>query len=199
MLPRAWLISLQQIFSHMQNALKILENSKGKSAGIFVDDANLFYVQKDVGWEVDWQKLKDFLNTYVTISLSRYYMGTPVTGKALLDSERVKLDRKEAGFVVVTKPLKKIYIDHEKQNFKNKCNFDVEIAFDIARNIANLDVVIVVSGDSDLLESKNFCLEHHKKFLVMCFEKRVAWEIWRIHHIFFEDIKEYIIKNKPRW
>jgi len=55
-----------------------------------------------------------------------------------------------------------------------------------------LDLLIIVSGDSDFIEAKNFCLEKRKSFLMMCFEKRVAWEIKRIHHIFFEDIKNFI-------
>jgi len=30
--------------------LQILEKFKGKTAGIFVDEANLFYSQKSLGW-----------------------------------------------------------------------------------------------------------------------------------------------------
>ena len=93
-----------------------------------------------------------------------------------------------------TKPLKKIYLDDKKMDFKNKCNFDVEIAFDIARIIEKLDSIIIVSGDSDFLEAKNFCIEKGKDFLMICFEERVAWEIRRIYHLFFEDIKEIVKK-----
>ena len=121
-------------------------------------------------------------------------MGMPFEGKARLDNERIKKELEEINFKVVTKPLKKIYLNHQKEKFKYKCNFDVEIAFDITRNIKDLDLVIIVSGDSDFLEAKNFCLERGKSFMMMCFEERVAWEIRRIYHIFFEDIKEFIKK-----
>ena len=37
--------------------LKILEEFKGKLTGIFVDEANLFYIQKEVGWKISYEKL----------------------------------------------------------------------------------------------------------------------------------------------
>lgn len=178
-----------------QKYLEILKKFKGKRAGIFIDDANLFYIQKELGWKIDWMKLKDFLSRYLKPTLFTYYLGMPASGKARLENEGIKTELEEIGFKVITKTLKKIYIDNQKQEFKHKCNFDVEIAFDIARNIDKLDLVIIMSGDSDFLEAKNFCLENRKSFLVMCFERRVAWEIRRIYHIFLEDIKEYIKKR----
>lgn len=178
----------------MQKYLKILEKFKNKSAGIFVDDANLFYIQKKVGWKVDLLKLKEFLRQYVKLVICRYYMGMPPDGKARLENEEIKKEVEGVGFEVKTKPLKKIYLDSKKLDFKHKCNFDVEIAFDISRNIKKLDLVIIVSGDSDFLETKNFCLENNKGFMVMCFEERVAWEIRKIYHVFFEDIKKFIKK-----
>ena len=98
-------------------------------------------------------------------------------------------------FLVKTKPLKKIYVDDERKEFKYKCNFDVEMALDVARLIEKLDVVVIISGDSDFLAVKDFCIERKKDFLIMCFEKRVPWEIRKIHHIFFEEIRNAVQKN----
>ncbi|MCG2685769.1 hypothetical protein L6258_00170 [Candidatus Parcubacteria bacterium] len=47
-----------------------------------------------------------------------------------------------------------------------------------------------------LKEIKNFALEHNKTFMALCFERLVAWEIRRVHHIFFEDIREFVEKKK---
>jgi len=174
--------------------LNILENNKNKKTGIFVDDANLFYIQRRVGWKIDWLKLKNFLKGYVNLMVCQYYIGMPPEGKARLENERIKKELEEINFKVITKQLKKIYLNDRKVDFEYKCNFDVEIAFNIARDINQLDFVIIVSGDSDFLEAKNFCLEKGKSFAIMCFEERVAWEIRRIHHLFFEDIKEFIEK-----
>jgi len=175
-------------------ALDILENNKNKRTGIFIDDANLFYIQRKLNWKIDWLKFKNFLEKYLKLKICRYYMGMPFDGTARLKNERIKEELEQINFEVITKTLKKIYLDNQKSDFKYKCNFDVEIAFDIARSIKNLDFIIIVSGDSDFLEAKNFCLGKQKTFAIICFEKRVAWEIRRIHHIFFEDIKEFIKK-----
>ncbi len=114
--------------------------------------------------------------------------------KKYTPNERIKKELEQIGFQIIAKPLKKIYLDDKKDEFKNKCNCDVEISFDIARNIDKIDIVIIMSGDSDFLEAKNFCLENKKHFLIMCFEKRAPWEFRRIHHIFFEDIQDFIKK-----
>lgn len=177
-----------------QKYFKILEKFKNKSVGVFIDEANLFYIQKIIGWDIDWFKFKNFLEKYLDVKICRYYMGMPQYGKARLENERIKKELEGIGFKVKTKPLKKIYLNHQKAKFKHKCNFDVEIAFDIIRNIENLDIVIIVSGDSDFLEAKNFCLEKGRNFMMMCFGERVAWEIRRIYHLFLEEIKEFIKK-----
>lgn len=177
-----------------QKYLEILEKFRNKSAGIFVDDANLFYIQKRIGWEIDWLKFKNFLEKYLNLVILHYYLGMPSEGKARLENERIKGEMEKVGFKVITKPLKKIYLNNQKIDFKYKCNFDVEISFDIARHIDELEFIIIASGDSDFLAAKNFCLEKDKGFAMMCFEERVAWEIRRIHHIFFEDIAGFIKK-----
>jgi len=175
--------------------LEILNKFKGKTVGIFVDEANIFYIQKELGWKIDWIKTKEFLSKYFKINLLNYYLGMPAKGDGLIENSRVKKEMEDVGFKVKTKPLKKIYLDEKKEEFKHKCNFDVEISFDIARNIKDLDLIIIVSGDSDFLEAKNFCLENKKGFMVMCFEKGVAWEFRKIYHLFFEEIKEFIEKK----
>lgn len=86
-------------------------------------------------------------------------------------------------------------MDRTKTKFEYKCNFDVEIAFDVARQIDQLDLVIIGSGDSDFLEVKSYVLEHGKSFVVLCFEKGIAWEMRKGYHIFLEDLREFI-ENK---
>lgn len=176
---------------------KILEKFKNKKAAIFIDDANLFYMQKRVGWEIDWQKTKEFFEQYFSAISWRYYLGMPQKGKGRFENEKFTEELKQIGFLIKSKPLKKIYLDDRKIDFKHKCNFDVEIAFDLAKMIDTVDLAIIMSGDSDFLEAKNFCLGNGKNFLMVCFEKRVAWEIRRIYHIFFEDIKEFVQKINP--
>ena len=38
-----------------------MKTAKKTKIGVFIDEANLFYVQKELGWKIDWEKLKNFL------------------------------------------------------------------------------------------------------------------------------------------
>ena len=171
---------------------QLLENAKGKKVGIFIDNANWFYPQKELGWRVSFSKLLIFLQEYFQIKVVKIYAGTPLSDKDQPPFDHFCQAVQKSGCFVVTKPLKKIWLDRTKGVFVHKCNFDVEIAFDIARSVDDLDIIIIGSGDSDFLEDKNFVLEKKKRFLILCFEKGVAWEMRKLHHIFLEDLRNII-------
>lgn len=171
---------------------RVLEKTKGAKVGLFIDNANWFYPQKELGWRISFSKFRAFLQKYYKLSLLKIYAGTP-----LVKNDKESFDKfcravKKVGFVVETKPLKKIWLDRKSGKFVYKCNFDVEIALDVARNIKNIDLIIIGSGDSDFLEIKNFAFEHKKKFIALCFEKGIAWEVRKNYHIFLEDLRNSI-------
>ena len=180
----------------MSNYLKILEKFKGKTAGIFVDEANLFYSQKFLGWHVDWEKVLEFFKQFYEIKIAQYYMGMPLKQESYERNVLVKNRLGKSGFDVVTKPLKKIYLDNQKNDFIYKCNFDVEITRDVIRNLNNIDLVLLASSDSDFIGLKNDAISQRKGFVFICFKHNVAWEIRRSYHLFFEEIKEKIEYKK---
>ena len=177
-----------------KRVISVLDLGLDNKVGVFIDDANMFYVQRELGWKFDWNKFKRFLATYFKNREYRYYLGMPLEKDRKEKNNKIKKELEKMGYRVRTKPLKKIYINDEKSEFKYKCNFDVEMALDVADLVDKFDMVIIVSGDSDFLAVKEFCVKRKKKFLVMCFEKRVPWEIRKIHHLFFEEIREKIQK-----
>ena len=179
----------------IKNIIPQFDLGINKKVGVFIDDANMFYIQKEVGWKIDWDKFKKLLATYFNKVRYQYYLGMPLEKDKKIMNQKIKLDMEEIGFIVKTKPLKKIFTDNVRRDFKYKCNFDVEMALDVARLIDKLDVVIVISGDSDFLAVKDFCVEKHKLYLTICFEKRVPWEIRKMRHVFFEEIKNEVQKN----
>lgn len=178
---------------------RFLKKTKGQKIGLFIDNANWFYPQRELGWDIDFSKLVEFLKSYYQIKLLKLYTGTPLD---LIQKRRFQkfVDvLKKFGFIVETKPLKKIWVDRKKKEFIYKCNFDVEISLDVARHVKELDMVIIGSGDSDFLAIKSFSQENKKGFMALCFEKGVAWEIRKCYHVFLEDIREQIEENKkPR-
>lgn len=42
---------------------------------VYVDGANMFYVQKDIGFFIDWNKMKNYLSERYDILEVRYYVG----------------------------------------------------------------------------------------------------------------------------
>jgi uncharacterized LabA/DUF88 family protein len=179
----------------IRNIIPQLDLGNDKSVGIFIDDANMFYIQKEVGWKIDWNKFRNLILKYFKNVKFQYYLGMPLEKDKKTKNQKIQLDLEKIGFSVKTKPLKKIFIDNKRKEFKYKCNFDVEMALDVARMIDKLDVVIVISGDSDFLAVKDFCVEKHKVYLTICFERRVPWEIRKMKHVFFEEIKSMVQKN----
>lgn len=134
------------------------------------------------------------LDSTCTLSVQRLYAGTPLAAPDAAAFRSFADAATAARFTVVTKPLKKIWLDREAATFVYKCNFDVEIALDVARYIDDLDVVLLGSGDSDFLEIKRFAREREKGFVALCFERGIAWEMRKQYHIFLEDLRAEIAR-----
>jgi len=166
---------------------QILEELNGKKVGIFCDDANLFYAQKRYGWRVDFKKLREFIGKYCNICFINYYVAIPaVDDEPFIKTENF-LSKIDSFVAIKRKPIK--YISEKK-----KANVDVEIVLDVARVIDGLDVVIIMSGDSDFLELKNYVIKDKgKQIIFMGYKENMAWELILCKHIFLNKIKEEII------
>ncbi|KKQ66387.1 MAG: hypothetical protein A2626_02620 [Candidatus Nealsonbacteria bacterium RIFCSPHIGHO2_01_FULL_38_55] len=119
-------------------------------------------------------------------------MGMPLNREACEQNILIKNRLEKSGFKVISKPLKKIYLDNGRRNFIYKCNFDVEIARDVIRNLNGIDLVILASSDSDFMGLKDDAVSRWKRFIFAYFEYNAAWEIRRSYHLFFEEIREKI-------
>lgn len=169
--------------------IKLAKNAK---IGLFIDEANLFYIQKELGWKIDWSRFINLLKTDLNVTINRYYLGMPLSGEAKVKNTKFKKMLEGFGYTVITKPLKKIYVDKKKGKFVYKCNFDVEIAVDITTFIKNLDLVIICSSDSDYIAVRDYILMNKKKILFLCFERKVSWEIRKSKSFFLEGIRKQI-------
>ena len=163
---------------------------KRPRVGIFYDAANLYFAGKRAGWKVDPNKLYSLIAKEADISLFNIYIAVPAEN----DTDRqgtmtfVKHMRKEID--VKTKPVKYIQAG---RNIVRKGDVDVEIVLDIARNVEDLDLIILVSGDSDYLELVHFVEhEHAKQIAFMGFKRNMAWELRLKKHLFVEKIRDQV-------
>lgn len=169
------------------NTEKLLKRIDGLRVGVFIDNSNLFYAQKKSGWKIDYNKLKKLLSKYCEVKIYNFYVAIPSKGDLSYPSTKKYLDIVGKFANLRTKPLKYIRGDDK---ITKKGDVDLEIAIDVVRNIKNLDVLIIASGDSDYLELKNWVVnDNKKKILFLGFEDNIAWEIKYCWHLFFDDLK----------
>ncbi|MEK7169453.1 MAG: NYN domain-containing protein, partial [Patescibacteria group bacterium] len=172
--------------------------------GVFIDDANMFYAQRNAGWRVDYAKLKMFWETLFDVRFVNYYLTIP--GKrdsAFLRTQAFvrELRRAYGDFMEIKSKSLKYIRDEENLAYKKKGSMDAEIVVDIMGRLAELDAVIVVSGDSDYIAAIAPVLQGRKKILFMGFEENMAWELRQRQHVYFDKIQSMIglgeQKNAP--
>jgi uncharacterized LabA/DUF88 family protein len=175
-------------------SMKLPEKPK---AGIYIDDSNLYKRGKATGWMVDYKKLYKWVANLNTIVHARIYMGIPRYEPAKTISEALKKYFERTGFEVTAKYLKRLG-GATNGNVKNKCNFDVEMHDEIMEDLNDLDIVYIVSGDSDFVRTKEKVLKKQKYIKFLAYENNCAWEIkYSSWFISLDSIKVDIERAKP--
>ena len=146
-------------------------------AGIYVDDSNLYKRGKATGWMTDYKKLYKWVATLNIVVHARVYMGRPRYEPAKSISEALEKYFEKIGYKVTAKDLKRLKDSQSPTGYRNKCNFDVEMHDEIMEDIENLDIVYIVSGDSDFIRTKEKVLKKQKHIKFIAYENNCAWEI----------------------
>ena len=145
--------------------------------GIYIDDSNLYKRGKAAGWMTDYKKLYKWVAQLNTVIHARIYMGRPKYEPAKSINEALAKYFTKIGYAVTTKDLKKLRDDTNPLGYRNKCNFDVEMHDEIMTDLHDLDIVYVVSGDSDFVRTKDNILKNQKHIKFLAYENNCAWEI----------------------
>ena len=90
-----------------------------------------------------------------------------------------------AGYKLVTKPLKRF------SDGSAKGNFDIELAVDIVTMSERLDLVVLVSGDSDFERLIQLIQSRGVRVEVVAFASNVSTELVNIADVFI-DINQHI-------
>ncbi|MFH0972882.1 MAG: NYN domain-containing protein [Patescibacteria group bacterium] len=170
-------------------------------AKAYIDGANMFYIQKDIGFFIDWDKIKQYLKERWDILEIRYYVGVKKDDQKMMGYLRY-LDK--IGVTSITKPLKIIKIDKnhilaQSKNFKEiyKCNFDVEMTTDILLDRSGIKEIILFSGDSDFDYLAKKLKDLGNKVIVFSSRKMLSWELKLTskRYIYLEDLEDKIKKE----
>lgn len=180
-----------------KNIEKTLKKLGKFKVGVFVDNSNLYHAQKDANWWIDWKKFKLLLQKQLNISFYNFYIAVPDKSDVDYRSTKGFITKLSKFSTIKTKPMKYI---KTRAGVIRKGDVDVEIVLDVVRNIKKLDAVIIVAGDSDYLELKNWVIKDNKKGIVFaCLRNHIAWEYKYCWHIYLDDLGGLIeYKNKPR-
>ena len=157
-----------------------MDKNKLKSA-VFVDGAN-FFKSENKNWRIDYKELKRYLDNRHSPLFYNYYncidispsSGDFIRKARLQKNVYKKLER--LGFNVITKPLKYI---KEGRIVQTKCDMDIDIALDIYNSLKDLDIVVLITGDSDFLRLAKDCCKKEKRVMIYAFRKNIAWELRR--------------------
>ena len=173
-----------------EKSIKIATKDK---AAIFVDDANLFYAQKKAGWKIDLRKLKKTLEQEVEILFINYYIALPAKWDHAYNETENYLEKIKKTANIKTKPLKYI---RSKGSLIKKGDVDLELSLDVVRELEKLDIIIIVSGDSDYVELRKYVLEKDKKIVFFGFRENMAWEIKKGKYCLLNNIRRFVELNK---
>ena len=169
---------------------KILNFLKDKKVGVFCDDSNLYHSYQKYGWRIDFEKFRNFLGNYCDLQFINYYVAVPEKSDAVFSGTKRFLEKIKQCVIIKEKKLKYTPVAGK---FVKKADVDVEITLDVVRTVDNLDVVIILSGDSDLLELKNYVIKDKKKNIIFwAFEKNMVWELKYCWHLYLDDYRKEI-------
>jgi len=154
-------------------------------AGVFVDAPNILYAAESARITIDYGRMLDFLCRGREMVHAIVY--APVTEESghRYENQRFVAPFLNKGYKLVTKPLKRF------PDGTAKGNFDIELAIDIVTMSQRLDVVILISGDSDFSRLIELIQSRGVRVEVVAFASNVSWELVQMADVFI-DIGTYL-------
>ena len=139
---------------------------------VMIDAANLESSVKDLGWWIDYIRLRNLFDDKKLVEIRNYcvHHGSENQNKFFTFL-------KKNGFVLITKPLKIIKQEDILKDNLRKANFDVEIAVDALETADKFDTLVLFSGDSDFDYLIKVLKNKNKKVMVISTKYHIAKEL----------------------
>ncbi|MFA5996289.1 MAG: NYN domain-containing protein [Candidatus Paceibacterota bacterium] len=161
-----------------------------KKVAIFIDSSNLYHAAKKAGWTVDLLSLRDLFAHASNLTGVHYHVALPNQQDSTYANAKKYLDVIDKWVTLYTKPLK--YLVDDKGRLTKKGDVDVELVLDVAESLADLDVAVVMSGDSDYQALDAYATKQGVPVLFMGYKANMAWELRLGNHLFVEHIRAWV-------
>ncbi len=159
---------------------------------LFIDGNNLYFVQRKLKWNVDFEKLlryfrgdSDFYNAF-------YYSGYDVNDQS---QENFLKALTLIGYTVRKKPLKTISSQDNEEKLKS--NMDVEMALDLIITSSHYTEAYLFSGDGDFESVIEYLRVMGKEIVVVSTLGHIAIELRNAadRYIDLADLRPYLEKT----
>ncbi len=155
--------------------------------GIYVDVQNLYYAAKDLGGKIDYRKLRDWIVAGRTLVRANAYT---IINPSIPGQEKFLRALENYGFFLRTKVIK-IYFDGN-----HKGNWDLGMAVDMIEDAPHLDIVAIVTGDSDFAPVVRLLKRLGVTVEVYSFLHTLSQELREAADRFFPLSEAFLIKEK---
>ena len=130
---------------------------------IFIDYANIIHSYQDLGWRIDFLKLKELIEKKGKLAGCFFFVALDKSKKSQIKFQQ-KL--KSFGYSLSVKPLRFIYNRKTKTYFK-KGDCDVDLAVDAIHLRRRYDTIFLFSGDGDFVKLVRYLRKDCKKKIIV--------------------------------
>ena len=154
---------------------------------VFVDAPNVVYAAENARVPLDYARMLKYLSRdrQLVHALSYSPIIDDVREGIRYETQRFVAPFLRAGYKLVTKPLKRF------SDGSAKGNFDIELALDMLTMAERLDILVLVSGDSDFESVIEHIQSRGVRVEVVAFASNVSTELVNVADVFI-DINQHI-------
>lgn len=142
---------------------------------VFIDGANLLYLQKSTGWSIDFGKLRTYFDQFGQVINCIYYSGLSADPDDAKKQQGFFTFLINNRFSVEIKPMKEIKLKDGSSEFK--ANLDIELVLDLVNQADTYDHAVLVSGDGDFERALRVIRDKGKGFTVLSIPSMLAREL----------------------
>lgn len=166
-----------------------------KTAALFIDAENLYFIQKGLGWEIDLAKVYAFFEARYYIYNAFYYTVVDPSSENYTEKNQFLDTLSPLGYTIRKKIIK---IIKAGERIVKKGNLDIEIVLDMFNTKDLYQVAILFSGDSDFDRALELLRTYGKEIIVISSRGFVAKELINAADKYYDlqDLQQFFMKDE---